>query len=311
MKRCDLIGQRFGKLTVIDRLQERQSGYQLWLCRCDCGSEVRANTRSLKRGTISSCGCTPKHNAKCGPKAEDLTGRRFGKLTVLSRVENQRGRVTWRCRCDCGNEHIVVAQQLKSGKCKSCGCEWRKKGTNYADLTGQQFGRLTALYPTEKRSSKKSVYWHCRCSCGQEVDVTEGGLKDGSYKSCGCLKSELQKNIYTQLHLSGGTCVEILEKRKYRSDNTSGFRGVNLQKNGKYRASIGFKGVRFYLGTFNSMNEAVEARLEAEEQIHGGFLTAYYRWNRQAEEDPAWGKSNPLLFEVEKVDGEIRIMTNM
>lgn len=311
MRHCDLVGSRFGKLTVVEKLKESNSGYQMWLCRCDCGGTVKADTRRLQRGTISNCGCVPKTNAKNGAMAEDLTGQRFGKLLVISRAPNRNGRVCWRCRCDCGNEHFANAHELKAGKCKSCGCKKREKGTYYVDLTGMRFGRLTALYPTDKRSKKASVYWHCRCDCGTEVDVTEDALKHGNYKSCGCLKNENQKNIYTQLHLIDGTCVEMLEKRKYRSDNTSGFRGVSLQKNGRFRASIGFKGRRFYLGIYDSMQEAVEARMEAEEKIHGGFVKAYYAWNEKAEEDPLWGESHPLQYEVEKVDGEILISTNI
>ena len=64
-----------------------------------------------------------------------------------------------------------------------------------------------------------------------------------------------------------GTCVEMLEKRKHRSDNTSGFRGVYQLRNGKYRATIGFKGKRFYIGTFVDYQDAVQARQEAESTI--------------------------------------------
>lgn len=311
VRRCDLIGQRFGRLTVMKRLDEEHSRYQMWLCRCDCGGSIKADTRRLKRGTISNCGCIPKQNAKNGRQAEDLTGQRFGELLVISRAPNRNGRVCWNCRCDCGQEHIASAQELKVGKCKSCGCKRRKGRKYYVDLAGQQFGQLTALYPTQRRSPKGSVYWHCRCSCGNETEVTEDALCFGQYKSCGCRKKELGRQLYTQLTMVDGTCVEILEHRKSRSDNTSGFRGVNQKKNGKYRASIGFKGERYYLGTFDSMSDAVQARLEAEEQIHGGFLKAYYRWNKQAGLDPAWGEAHPLHFEVKKIDGELRISTNM
>lgn len=311
MRCLDLTGKRFGKLKVMGRFGEAEKRYGMWLCRCDCGGEVEASTRQLERGLVSDCGCVPKVSARRGNKAEDLTGRRFGKLTVLFRVPNRHGRVCWRCHCDCGREHVVSAHELKTGRCRSCGCEWRKKGNYYIDLTGRCFGRLTALYPTERRSPKKSVYWHCRCDCGNEVEVTEDGLRHGNYKSCGCLKAELQKNIHNQLHLVDGTCVEMLEKRKSRSDNTSGFRGVNLQKNGKYRASIGFKGRRFYLGTYDTMQEAVSVRMEAEEKIHDGFVKAYYLWEQRAAEDPDWGAAHPLHYEVEKINGEITVFTNL
>lgn len=56
-------------------------------------------------------------------KLIDLTGKRFGKLTVICRVENNKhGQPQWRCHCDCGKETIVVGQKLRKGITKSCGC---------------------------------------------------------------------------------------------------------------------------------------------------------------------------------------------
>lgn len=97
-----------------------------------------------------------------------------------------------------------------------------------------------------------------------------------NYQSCGCLKAENQQNITERLHRIDGTCVEILEKRKHRSDNTSGFRGVHQLKNGRYRVDIGFKRKRFYIGSFDDYDEAVRIRLNAEHLLHDGFVEAYY-----------------------------------
>lgn len=57
----------------------------------------------------------------------DLAGQKFGRLIVVKRAENRRGRVRWRCLCDCGNETIVGARNLKSGNTRSCGCYRREK----------------------------------------------------------------------------------------------------------------------------------------------------------------------------------------
>lgn len=55
--------------------------------------------------------------------AEDLTGRRFGRLVVVSRAPNGKNwRVKWNCICDCGNTRIVYASHLKNGHTQSCGC---------------------------------------------------------------------------------------------------------------------------------------------------------------------------------------------
>ena len=53
---------------------------------------------------------------------EDLTGRKFGRLTVLSYCEWSMAGANWHCRCDCGNETDARATALRNGSKKSCGC---------------------------------------------------------------------------------------------------------------------------------------------------------------------------------------------
>lgn len=66
----------------------------------------------------------------------DLTGNRYGKLTVLCREGSWRDREglystpMWRCRCDCGRETVVIGQNLKQGKTQSCGCIKRGRKKN-------------------------------------------------------------------------------------------------------------------------------------------------------------------------------------
>lgn len=306
---ADLLGKRFGRLVVVEKLDQRQDRYQLWRCRCDCGGEILVNTKRLTRGTVTHCGCLPQTTARRGSRAEDLTGRRFGRLTVLNRVENRKGRTCWLCRCDCGGLCTATAHALKAGKVLGCGCQ-RGEHSSMADLTGQRFGRLTALFPTERRNKKGSVYWHCRCDCGGETEVTQDDLVRGNCQSCGCLKREVQQEIPNRLHHLDGTCVEWLEKRKHRRDNTSGFRGISSLKNGRFKATIGFKGQRFYLGTFPSFPEAVAARMEAEEILHQGFVDAYYRWKAANQGLPP-ERQSPFIFQAEQREGRFVVTTNI
>lgn len=244
-------------------------------------------------------------------RAEDLTGRQFGELTVLWRTENRNGRTCWVCRCSCGRLHTATAHNLKNNHIRSCGASSHRSERGMADISGRRFGRLTALYATSERDKKGSIVWHCRCDCGNETEVTEDGLVHGTYRSCGCLREEIRKNIPNQLHRVDGTCVEWLEKRKYRRDNTSGFRGVNRLKSGVFQVTIGFKGRKYYVGRYRSYEQAVQARLETEELIHEGFVRAYRLWQQRSAADPEWAQENPLVFEVEKGDGGFRIITNM
>lgn len=130
-----------------------------------------------------------------------------------------------------------------------------KKMARSKDLTGARFGHLTVLEKTDKTQDRYCV-WRCKCDCGNEAEVTEGSLVQGKSLSCGCLKRENQKEIAGKLQRVDGTCIEILEKRKYRRDNTSGFRGGIQEKNGTYRVGIGFKGKRYNLGTYKTFAEA-------------------------------------------------------
>lgn len=55
------------------------------------------------------------------------------------------------------------------------------------DLTGQRFGRLTVISQTDRRNTRGSIVWKCRCDCGKYVFVDGGPLKSGRTQSCGCL----------------------------------------------------------------------------------------------------------------------------
>ena len=84
----------------------------------------------------------------------------------------------------------------------------------FIDLTGQTFNDLTVLYKAE--SQKGRVFWHCKCSCGNEKDIRADGLKAGKIKTCGeC------KNIRHLIDLTGQTFgqLTVLEKDNEKIGN--------------------------------------------------------------------------------------------
>lgn len=127
----------------------------------------------------------------------DLTGMRFNRLTVLGRAESGKdGRARWLCKCDCGNERIVLGKSLRNGHTQSCGClnKDRTSESSFIDRTGERFGRLTVLERSDDyiaNNGKHHVRWKCICDCGNTtvVDVTQ--LVGNRTKSCGCLHKEL------------------------------------------------------------------------------------------------------------------------
>lgn len=56
------------------------------------------------------------------PKALDLVGSAFGRLTVIGLAASKNGRRRWRCICSCGNESVVTTSHLTTGHTQSCGC---------------------------------------------------------------------------------------------------------------------------------------------------------------------------------------------
>lgn len=82
-----------------------------------------------------------------GHFAENLTGKRFGNLTVIRRAENRHpgGRTVpyWVCRCDCGKEKEVRGCHLKSGAVVSCGCVGKR---NSIEAKTKHGGAHTRLY---------------------------------------------------------------------------------------------------------------------------------------------------------------------
>lgn len=115
----------------------------------------------------------------------DLTGNKYGKLLVLSRV-GDKGSV-WRCRCECGRETTVLGSNLRLGKSGSCGhC------ANSIDLTGQRFGKLTVLERIPQENRKPTKYL-CQCDCGNKKVIIGTSLTGGYTRSCGCYSRELTK----------------------------------------------------------------------------------------------------------------------
>lgn len=118
----------------------------------------------------------------------NLTGRRFGKLVVIGDSGARKNwSILWRCNCDCGGETLAVGSFLTGGSITNCGCIPKKRKVYGAaeDLTGQQFGQLTALYWVEN-DRHKNTRWMCRCSCGNMRIVQAAKLKNGATQSCGC-----------------------------------------------------------------------------------------------------------------------------
>lgn len=84
-------------------------------------------------------------------KFEDLTGQKFGRLTVISIAERKKGYgVYWLCKCECGNETITSTGHLKSGHTKSCGCLQKERAKEYNQKHCQTYTRMYYIWISMK-----------------------------------------------------------------------------------------------------------------------------------------------------------------
>lgn len=182
-KKIDLVGQRFGKLTVLETLYN-YNGYNraTYKCECDCGNIVYIKSAEIYKR--KSCGCyyISASTGSIGAR-KDYTNQRFGKLVVTEMLYRYRDNTTYcKCLCDCGEKIITRMSGLVTGNTTSCGC------THAPSLLGNRYGRLTVVEEVENDTPQR--IWRCKCDCGNEVNVRSYTLTSGHTQSCGCLRSE-------------------------------------------------------------------------------------------------------------------------
>lgn len=134
---------------------------------------------------------------------QDLTGKRFGRWTVLSRAPNRDKEVYYNCRCDCGTEREINARSLRKGTSLSCGCMQRDMIREYTKcppatdpVIGHTFGLLTAInYEETPLDYTGPRIVRCRCECGNIISVYRNNLVSGNTKSCGCWQKQRAQQI--------------------------------------------------------------------------------------------------------------------
>ncbi len=206
---------------------------------------------------------------------KDLCGQRFGKLIVLKRAEKPQKCKTngdyWLCRCDCGNETVVLGSNLRRGHTTSCGCK------KLRDLTGQHIGKLTVVGRSDKyasRGKRRVRLWECICDCGNVTYKATDTLTSGAENSCAeCAAKHNAARARENAGYVDGTQLAKIKDMTPSAANTSGCRGVTYdRKTGLWEAKIKFRGKSNRLGYFKRFGDAVAARKKAENTVFGEFL---------------------------------------
>ena len=155
---CNHVGEEINGIKLIEQLTKAK-----YKCICPyCGKEFESLYSRLTSGHIKSCGCQSK-------KLKDLTGVRFGKLTVINKAYMKDGQAVWHCRCDCGNYTDVKGQSLREGLTRSCGClSINFSGSRLENEIKDYLEKLTGL-----KAKKEKVL------SGKEIDIYFESLKLG------------------------------------------------------------------------------------------------------------------------------------
>ena len=292
-KMIDLTGQVFadGNIEVIKNIPNKRKSK--WECKCICGNIFIADGYNLRTGYTKSCGC------KTVNKFIDLTGIVFERLKVIKRADNQIQSngvsiVMWECECECGNKIITSSRSLKSGDTKSCGCLAREKARERCKNLRKRYNEynLTGSYGIGY-TSKGEEFW---------FDLEDyDKIKDYCWT--------INNNGYAIAHISDTTKKVLLHRlimnppdkmyidhinhnridnrkqnlrivtirqnnlnKKKSVYNTSGVTGVYYKKNNnKWIANISIDGKNKHLGCYETIEDAIKARKEAEEKYFGEY----------------------------------------
>lgn len=229
----------------------------------------------------------------------DLTGKKFGRLTVIKRDEDRiqpsgQHKARWLCKCDCGNPNLISVDgyNLKSGHTKSCGCfnsecaSKRHKQYNTYDLSGEYGIGYTNkgeefYFDLEDYDKVSQCSWSENDN-GYIITYTINrkkairlhryimNLETCSYPIIDHKNNKKFDNRKDNLRIANQQTNQI--NRKENKNNKSGIKGVSLDKrNNKYYARIMINGKNIFLGYFENKEEAKEARDKAEQNYFGEF----------------------------------------
>ena len=211
----------------------------------------------------------------------DLTGQKFGRLTVIAEAGRAKNRnVLWKCRCDCGKEVIVQSGNLPNGHTRSCGyCPTNtyKKSLDNTHMIivcsrGEEF-----LIDTGDYEKVKPYNWFPHG--GGYASTNINGKRIKLHRFLMNAPDNIQvdhingvKRDNRRSNLRYATSRENARNVGLRSNNSSGAKGIYFEKNiNKYRAQIGVRGRTIHLGSYTSLVEASEAYDRAAEKYFGEF----------------------------------------
>lgn len=282
MKKIDLTGHVFGKLTVLREAGKNKQGQYFWLCQCDCGEKARVNMSSLRHGGTISCGChrgmpygRKKKVGARGPRRKDLQGYKTGRLAVISfNSVNDHGDAIWNCICDCGSEFTTAGSRIINGITSSCGCLRREIHTKHDGCKRPEY---TVWEGMIQRCTNPNAFGFERYG-GRGIMVCDRWRDFGNFIADMGTRPSAEYSIERvdgNKSYEPGNCRWATKTEQQRNlgifkTSKTGHPGVYYgPATKKYTASISVNDKTKYLGCFQTIGEAIQARKEGELQHWG------------------------------------------
>lgn len=111
----------------------------------------------------------------------DITGKRFGRLTVISEAGRKRKEVAWLCKCDCGNTIVTNGYGLRSGHVQSCGCYMKDRIRQTVTKHGECNSKLYKTYYNMKNRCYNPHYYLFQHYGGKGITLSEEWLGENGY----------------------------------------------------------------------------------------------------------------------------------
>lgn len=239
-----MVGQKFGRWTVISKGDKTPSRCWKWLCRCDCGAQKEVDGTGLRSGRSKSCGCLQKEIAanvsktitqhKLRGKFKEIIGSRYGRLMVVGyhRTGNCR-QSYWNCKCDCGNMVTVRRSGLVTGRTTSCGCYQKESATKRISMLQLTHGK--------SKSVEYKAWLNMRMRCNYRTSQRYGNYGARGIKICdawydfsdfisdmgGCPPGHTLERIDVNGDYEPSNCRWATSYDQYRNKTTNRFVTIN------------------------------------------------------------------------------------
>ena len=216
-------------------------------------------------------------------------GKTYNQITVIGvKEDSKKPYKVYNCRCEkCGKIFPQRGQEILEYQSRGClECREkeriRKKEDDAKSHIGEVHGNLEIIgfSGIEKQNYHFAPIMECKCrKCGNITEIPLPRLNASQARECAeCARKNLKigREISKSAAVEGTSILSIDGRRQKNKNNSSGHNGVSkCYKSGKWRAYINFRRRQYYLGTYEKIEDAIQARKEAEKEMYGSFLDWY------------------------------------